>query len=35
MSGRQLWEGGLAGKGYEEEEGDDALDEIERLKVAA
>lgn len=35
MSGRQLWEGGLVGKVDEEEEGDDALDGIERLKVAA
>jgi RWD domain len=36
MTGRQLWEGGLAGKGDEEEEVDeDALDGIEKLKVSA
>jgi len=35
MSGRQLWERGLVGKVEEEEEGDgDAIDGIERLKVA-
>jgi RWD domain len=36
LSGRQLWERGLAGKGDEEEEvGEDALDGIQRLKIAA
>jgi hypothetical protein len=35
MSGRQLWEKGLVGKVDEdEEEGDDAIDGMERLKVA-
>jgi hydrogenase maturation factor len=36
LSGRQLWERGLAGKGDEEEEVvEDALDDIQRLKIAA
>lgn len=36
LTGRELWESGLAGKGdeEEEEEGEDALD-IEKLKIAA
>ncbi|KAJ5221717.1 RWD domain-containing protein [Penicillium citrinum] len=35
LTGRQLWERGLAGKGDFEEEGDDALPAVEKLKVAA
>lgn len=35
MTGRQLWEGGLAGKGDEEEEAEDAIDSVGRLKIAA
>jgi RWD domain len=36
LTGRQLWEGGLAGKGEEdEEEGMDALEGVEKLKIQA
>jgi RWD domain len=35
MTGRQLWEGGLAGKGDEEEEGEDGIEGVERLRIAA
>ncbi|KAI9690697.1 MAG: hypothetical protein M1820_009901 [Bogoriella megaspora] len=33
LTGRQLWERGLVAKGEEEEEGEDALEGMERLKV--
>jgi hypothetical protein len=35
LTGRELWERGLAGKGDYEEEGDDALPAVEKLKVTA
>jgi hypothetical protein len=35
MTGRQLWEKGLVGKVEEDEEGEDAIDGMERLKVEA
>lgn len=35
LTGRQLWERGLAGKGDYDEEGEDALPAVEKLKVAA
>lgn len=35
LTGRQLWEGGLAGKGDEEDEEDGDLPEVEKLKVEA
>ncbi|KAJ6171074.1 RWD domain-containing protein [Penicillium chermesinum] len=35
LTGRQLWERGLAGKGDYDEEGEDALPPIEKLKVTA
>lgn len=33
MTGRQLWEGGLVGKVDEDEDGEDAIEGLERLKV--
>ncbi|ERF75173.1 hypothetical protein EPUS_06213 [Endocarpon pusillum Z07020] len=35
MTGRQLWEGGLVGKVDEDEDGEDAIEGLERLKVTA
>ncbi|KAF2145819.1 uncharacterized protein K452DRAFT_356185 [Aplosporella prunicola CBS 121167] len=35
LSGRQLWERGLAGKGEEDDEGADVAEGVERLKVEA
>ncbi|CAI7665463.1 unnamed protein product [Penicillium pancosmium] len=35
LTGRELWERGLAGKGDYEDEGDDALPAVEKLKVTA
>ncbi|GAB1192178.1 hypothetical protein APSETT444_001363 [Aspergillus pseudonomiae] len=35
MTGRQLWEGGFAGKGDFDEEGEDALPAVEKMKLAA
>ncbi|KAJ5570156.1 uncharacterized protein N7459_009586 [Penicillium hispanicum] len=35
LTGRQLWERGLAGKGDYDEEGEDALPAVEKLKLAA
>ncbi|KAJ6089718.1 hypothetical protein N7467_004934 [Penicillium canescens] len=35
LTGRQLWEKGLAGKGDYDEEDDDAMPAIDKLKVAA
>ncbi|KAJ5899138.1 RWD domain-containing protein [Penicillium taxi] len=35
LTGRQLWERGLAGKGDDEEEGEDALQAVQKLKIAA
>jgi hypothetical protein len=33
LTGKQLWEGGLAGKGEEEEEDEDVLEDVEKLKL--
>jgi len=33
MTGRQLWEGGMVGKIDEDEEGEDGLAEVEKLKI--
>lgn len=33
LTGRQIWERGLAGKGEEDEEGEDALQVVEKLKI--
>jgi hypothetical protein len=33
LTGRQLWEGGLAGKVDEDDEGEDALANVENLKI--
>ncbi|KAJ1706854.1 RWD domain protein (Gir2) [Aspergillus flavus] len=35
MTGRQLWERGLAGKADLDEEGEDALPAVEKMKIAA
>ncbi|KAF2804955.1 RWD-domain-containing protein [Mytilinidion resinicola] len=35
MTGRELWEGGLAKGGEEEEEGGDGLEGVEKLKIEA
>lgn len=35
LTGKQLWERGLAGQVEEEEEGEDAVEGLERLKVGA
>ena len=35
LTGRQLWERGLAGKGEYDEEGDDALPAVEKLNVTS
>ncbi|OGM49095.1 RWD domain protein (Gir2) [Aspergillus bombycis] len=35
MTGRQLWETGLAGKADLDEEGEDALPDVEKMKIAA
>jgi hypothetical protein len=35
LTGKELWEKGLAGKVEEEEEGEDALEAVEQLKIAA
>ncbi len=35
MTGRQLWERGLAGKGDEEGEAEDAIDGVEKLRIAS
>lgn len=33
LTGRQLWEGGMVGKIDEDEEGEDGLEDVERLKI--
>ncbi|ORX95404.1 RWD domain-domain-containing protein [Clohesyomyces aquaticus] len=33
LTGKELWQGGLAGKGGEEDEGEDALAGMEKLKI--
>lgn len=35
LTGRQLWERGLAGRGDYDDEGDDALPAVDKLKVTA
>ncbi|OCL10516.1 RWD-domain-containing protein [Glonium stellatum] len=35
MTGRELWEGGLAGKGEEEDEGTDGLEGMEKIRIEA
>jgi hypothetical protein len=35
LTGKELWERGLAGKGDEEDEGEDGLEGISKLKVSA
>lgn len=35
LTGKQLWERGLVGKGEEDEEGSDALESIDKLKIEA
>ena len=35
MTGRELWEGGLAGRGEEEDEGADGLEGMEKIKIEA
>ncbi|KAF2182240.1 RWD-domain-containing protein [Zopfia rhizophila CBS 207.26] len=35
LTGRELWQQGLAGKGEEEDEGADGLEGMEKLKIAA
>jgi len=35
MTGRELWEGGLAGRGEEEDEGADSLESMEKIKIEA
>lgn len=35
LTGRQLWEGGLVGKGDYDEEGEDALPAVEKMKISS